>query len=101
MNKKFDLAAQQEKLSGLMNSAKLKTTAVPDAVPGKEASSEIKTSHKNKSRSKNLRAVPETYFEAHASLKAANKTSLDFSSYILEAIRAKLESDGALEQHKQ
>ncbi|OWS75229.1 molecular chaperone GroEL, partial [Pantoea sp. VS1] len=28
---------------------------------------------------------------------ASNKTSLDFSAYILEALREKLESDGALE----
>ncbi|HGD8512292.1 TPA: molecular chaperone GroEL, partial [Escherichia coli] len=33
-----------------------------------------------------------------AELKATSKTSLDFSSYIIEAIRAKLERDGAIGQ---
>ncbi|MGT3951398.1 molecular chaperone GroEL, partial [Escherichia coli] len=37
-------------------------------------------------------------FEAHAELKATSKTSLDFSSYIIEAIREKLERDGAIGQ---
>ncbi|HHH7531371.1 TPA: molecular chaperone GroEL, partial [Escherichia coli] len=35
---------------------------------------------------------------AHAELKATSKTSLDFSSYIIEAIREKLERDGAIGQ---
>ncbi|ECV7329428.1 molecular chaperone GroEL, partial [Escherichia coli] len=39
-----------------------------------------------------------SYFEAHAELKATSKTSLDFSSYIIEAIREKLERDGAIGQ---
>jgi len=93
MNKKLDFANQHEKLAGLMSSAKLKTSPAQtekNAVDPKQVA-------KSKARSKNLRAVPETYFEAHAQLKASNKTSLDFSAYILEALREKLENDGALE----
>lgn len=92
MTKKLDFANQHEKLAGLMSSAKLKTSTAP----ADKTSDETKPA-KSKARSKNLRAVPETYFEAHAKLKASNKTSLDFSAYILEALREKLENDGALD----
>lgn len=92
MTKKLDFADQHEKLAGLMSSAKLKTSPAPVD----KSIVDTKAAVKNKSRSKNLRAVPETYFEAHAQLKALNKTSLDFSAYILEALREKLENDGAL-----
>ena len=47
-------------------------------------------------RAKNLKAMPESYFEAHKKLKAQGKTSLDFSAYIIEALRGNLERDGAL-----
>lgn len=93
MTKKLDFANQHEKLAGLMSSAKLKTSSTPVEKP----SVDTRPAVKSKARSKNLRAVPETYFEAHAQLKASNKTSLDFSAYILEALREKLENDGALE----
>ncbi|WP_217550575.1 molecular chaperone GroEL [Pantoea sp. GbtcB22] len=93
MTKKLDFANQHEKLAGLMSSAKLKTSTAP----ADKTSDETKPFTKSKARSKNLRAVPETYFEAHAQLKASNKTSLDFSAYILEALREKLENDGALD----
>ncbi|MBA4823498.1 molecular chaperone GroEL [Pantoea ananatis] len=93
MTRKLDFANQHEKLAGLMSSAKLKTSPGP----AEQKVAEPKTVVKSKARSKNLRAVPETYFEAHAQLKASNKTSLDFSAYILEALREKLENDGALE----
>ncbi|MDA4293424.1 molecular chaperone GroEL, partial [Salmonella enterica subsp. enterica serovar Minnesota] len=51
-----------------------------------------------RTKAKNLKAIPLSYFEAHAELKATSKTSLDFSSYIIEAIREKLERDGAIGQ---
>lgn len=76
-----------------MSSAKLKTSPAQT----EKNTVDPKQVAKSKARSKNLRAVPETYFEAHAQLKASNKTSLDFSAYILEALREKLENDGALE----
>lgn len=47
-------------------------------------------------RTKTLKSVPESYFEAHAKLRATNRTYLDFSNYIMEALREKLEKDGAL-----
>ena len=51
-----------------------------------------------RTKAKNLKAIPLSYFDAHAELKATSKTSLDFSSYIIEAIREKLERDGAIGQ---
>ena len=47
-------------------------------------------------KAKHLKAVPATYFEKHQALKTAGKTSLDFTAYIIEAIREKLERDGAM-----
>ncbi|EGR2700622.1 TPA: hypothetical protein ACGVAU_004440 [Vibrio vulnificus] len=47
-------------------------------------------------KAKHLKAVPTTYFEKHQELKDGGKTSLDFTAYIIEAIREKLERDGAL-----
>ncbi|MCG6268279.1 hypothetical protein [Vibrio furnissii] len=47
-------------------------------------------------KAKSLRAVPTTYFEKHEELRKDGKTSLDFSAYIIEAIREKLERDSAL-----
>lgn len=90
MKGKVDLAEQQAKLNTLMKSASLQTSST--------ATVDEKSQQKSKTRSKNLRAVPETYFEAHSHLKLSNKTSLDFSAYILEAIREKLERDGGLDK---
>lgn len=45
------------------------------------------------SRAKNLKAMPESYFRAHKEVKEDGKTSLDFSAYIIEAVREKLERD--------
>ncbi len=50
----------------------------------------------NATKPKSLRAVPVAYFTKHAELKEEGKTSLDFSAYIIEAVREKLERDGAL-----
>ncbi|WP_412497260.1 hypothetical protein [Vibrio fluvialis] len=50
----------------------------------------------NTTKPKSLRAVPAAYFTKHAELKKEGKTSLDFSAYIIEAVREKLERDGAL-----
>ena len=93
MTKKLDFANQHEKLAGLMSSAKLKTSPAP------VDKSIVYTmpAVRSKSRSKTLSAVPETYFVAHAQLKALYKTSLDFSAHILEALREKLENAWALQ----
>lgn len=96
--------SQADKISQLMNSASLKTAA-PGVVPSVQqdtalapASAEVvpQVPPAKKARPKNLRAVPEIYFDAHEMLKSTNKTSLDFSAYILEALREKLERDGGL-----
>ncbi|EEQ0767325.1 molecular chaperone GroEL [Salmonella enterica] len=102
---------QTEKLKNLVGSARLQTStqiaAKNDAAQGSdEISNEAKGSEKQsqvterpepaKTKAKNLKAIPLSYFEAHAELKATSKTSLDFSSYIIEAIREKLEKDGAI-----
>lgn len=47
-------------------------------------------------RTKTLKAIPETFFTAHKTLRDTNKTNLDFSNYIMEALREKLERDGAI-----
>lgn len=47
-------------------------------------------------RTKTLKAIPASYFDAHRTLRDNNKTILDFSNYIMEALREKLERDGAL-----
>lgn len=54
------------------------------------------TPTKREVRTKTLKAIPVTYFEAHQKLRNTNRTILDFSSYIMEAVREKLEKDGAL-----
>ena len=94
--------SQADKISQLMNSASLKTAA-PGAAPQQEENPAPvvvedlpQTQPVKKARPKNLRAVPEIYFDAHETLKVTNKTSLDFSAYILEALREKLERDGGL-----
>lgn len=46
-------------------------------------------------KAKHLKAVPTSYFDKHAALKKEGKTSLDFTAYIIEAVREKLERDGA------
>lgn len=47
-------------------------------------------------KTKTLKAIPLAYFDAHQKLRSENKTGLDFSNYIIEAIREKLEKDGAI-----
>jgi hypothetical protein len=98
MSSKVNLNDQAEKLKSLMGSARLQTAQQASPNPAEYEGSKVVNSHIEpaKSKAKNLRAIPITYFEAHANLKAASKTSLDFSSYILEALREKLERDGAL-----
>ncbi|WP_050863137.1 hypothetical protein [Enterobacter kobei] len=103
---------QAEKLKSLVGSARLQTstpvsvtndaTKVGESI-GKEANVEPEITTlvserpgQAKTKAKNLKAIPLSYFEAHAELKATSKTSLDFSSYIIEAIREKLERDGAI-----
>ncbi len=45
---------------------------------------------------KHLNAMPASYFEAHKQGKTQGITSLDFSQYIYEAVREKLQRDGLL-----
>lgn len=54
------------------------------------------TPAKREVRTKTLKAIPASYFDAHQTLRDSNKTALDFSSYIIEALREKFEKDGAL-----
>lgn len=42
---------------------------------------------------KYLKDLPLSYFDDHKELKASGKTSLNFSAYIYEAVREKLERD--------
>ena len=55
----------------------------------------MKVKENKKSRAKTLRSVPSIFFEAHENLIKKGDTSLDFSSYIVEAIREKLKRDNA------
>jgi len=48
-------------------------------------------------KAKSLRSVPIAFFEAHEKLRKEGKTTLDMSSYIVEALREKLTADGALD----
>ena len=60
-------------------------------------SAPLKTAtQKAATKSKLLRTVPEELLDAHAALKASGKTTVDCSSYIVEAFRAQLKKDGAL-----
>lgn len=54
------------------------------------------TPAKREVRTKTLKAIPANYFDAHQALRDSNRTVLDFSSYIMEALREKFERDGAL-----
>ncbi len=45
---------------------------------------------------KDIRTMPVAYVEAYEQLKADNKTGLNLTAYILEALREKLERDGAI-----
>ncbi|EJX7572442.1 hypothetical protein OEK23_003573 [Vibrio cholerae] len=47
-------------------------------------------------KAKHLKHVPIQYFNKHAELNASGKTSLNFTDYIVEALREKLEREGAL-----
>ncbi|AZS59302.1 MULTISPECIES: molecular chaperone GroEL [Pectobacterium] len=105
---------QAEKLKSLVGSARLQTSSQvvltnEAAKVGEDISNEDKAKgdaekqsqvadrpEPAKTKAKNLKAIPISYFEAHADLKTTSKTSLDFSSYIIEAIREKLERDGAI-----
>ncbi|PMN73131.1 hypothetical protein [Enterovibrio norvegicus] len=65
---------------------------VGDAAPLKEN----KDNAGKSSKPKLLSAVPVSYFDGHDALKNRGGTGLSFSAYILEAVREKLERDGAL-----
>ena len=98
---KAKFSAQAEKLKNLVDSARLQTSAVTATAPSQPNEGAEEVSGRPvaaRTKAKNLKAIPLSYFEAHAELKATSKTSLDFSSYIIEAIREKLERDGAIGQ---
>lgn len=61
-----------------------------------QSQTEDKQEALRKTKSKSLAAVPTHYFDLHKELRDTNKTNLDFSNYILEALREKLEKDGVL-----
>ena len=44
-------------------------------------------------KAKHLKNIPMSYFNDYKKLKATGKSSLDFSAYIIEALREKLERD--------
>ena len=96
---------QAEKLKSLVGSARLQTSSpalVSTAeateqngdMPSEAHAAEVRV-EPPKTKAKNLKAIPLSYFEAHAELKFSSKTSLDFSSYICEAIWGKLVRVGA------
>ncbi|ECF0927306.1 TPA: molecular chaperone GroEL [Salmonella enterica subsp. enterica serovar Strathcona] len=106
---KQNFVEQAEKLKCLVGSARLQTSSPALASAGevKEPDDYVTSDVQHavnvraeppKTKAKNLKAIPLSYFEAHAELKLSSKTSLDFSSYIIEAIREKLERDGAIGQ---
>ena len=100
---KAKFSAQAEKLKNLVDSARLQTsssavTATAPSQPNEGAEEVSGRPVAARTKAKNLKAIPLSYFEAHAELKATSKTSLVFSSYIIEAIREKLERDGAIGQ---
>ncbi|MFZ3491347.1 hypothetical protein [Vibrio harveyi] len=43
-----------------------------------------------------LNAMPVAFFDAHKKAKSGGVTSLDFSQYIYEAVREKLQKDGLI-----
>ncbi|EMK1731230.1 chaperonin [Salmonella enterica] len=55
----------------------------------------LKTAPTSRTRAKSIRAMPVEYFDLHEQLRMSRKTSLDFSTYIIEAVREKLERDSA------
>lgn len=69
---------------------------------GNEAPLQVNTEKNNAApaqrtvRTKTLKAIPTTYFDAHQKLRDTNKTNLDFSNYIMEALREKLEREGGI-----
>ncbi|BET44317.1 hypothetical protein ACH54D_20600 [Atlantibacter hermannii] len=64
---------------------------------GASGAAPLKTANANNGdRRKKLLQVPELYCEKFDALKASGKTPLLFSAYMIEALREKLERDGAL-----
>jgi len=47
-------------------------------------------------KSKTIKTIPSNYFDAHSTLKKSGKTGLLLTAYMIEALREKLERDGAL-----
>lgn len=57
------------------------------------ALTETKCSQSIETKAKHLKNIPMSYFNDYKKLKATGKSSLDFSAYIIEALREKLERD--------
>ncbi|WP_025740889.1 hypothetical protein [Salinivibrio socompensis] len=51
------------------------------------------TTPEKRTRSKHLKNIPAAFFERHETLYSQGKTTLDFSNFIYEAIREKLEKE--------
>lgn len=64
-----------------------------DALSKVEGTSPVKEREKATTKAKHIKNMPISFFEDHAKLKNEGKTCLDFSSYILEAVREKLKRD--------
>ena len=67
-----------------------------NADTGSALKEQTKTQQQKQTKSKTLKRLPIIFFDAHAQLRGSGKTTLDFSAYITEAIREKLERDGAI-----
>ncbi|QCR38932.1 chaperonin [Nissabacter sp. SGAir0207] len=87
--KKDKVSLYQTALADGVGEAKLQVNPV-------HSKTDEPTPAKREVRTKTLKAIPTSYFDAHQKLRDNNKTGLDFSNYILEALREKLERDGAL-----
>lgn len=67
-----------------------------DALGGVGSGAALKesmASDPNEKKAKHLKDMPRSYFDDHEELKKTGKTSLNFSAYIYEAVREKLERD--------
>lgn len=66
-----------------------------EAAQGVGKGAPLKTATADRSvavRSKLLRTIPADFFDRHEALRGAGVTTLDFSAFIVEAIREKLEA---------
>ncbi|ECB6312628.1 chaperonin [Salmonella enterica subsp. enterica serovar Benue] len=71
-------------------------SALGEDAPLQVSKAQPKVGEGRQVKTKTLKAIPLAFFDAHQKLRNENKTGLDFSNYIIEAIREKLEKDGAI-----